>query len=256
MLRTTLRLQLVQVSIAAALTFALSPAALAAAETATPAAPATKKPAAKVDWAALFKQHWVDLVKDFREQNKKGYPEKNVVLLGDSITEGFKVDKYFPDRHVLNRGIGADIIGNKLPESDHRGILRRMDESVFDCNPSDVFLLIGINDLGMGHKPADIEAGDREILEQIKKKAPAVHVHIESLLPTRDNYAKHNANVNDSNNRLQKLAKEFDYDYVDLHSKMTDDKGELKKEFTPEGLHLKEGAYKVWQAEINRILGW
>jgi lysophospholipase L1-like esterase len=223
-------------------------------------APATKKPPAKPNLAAFFKQHWIDLVKDYREQNKKGYPEKNVVLLGDSITEGFNVSKYFPDRHVLNRGIGADIIGNKLPDSDKRGILRRMDESVFDCNPSDVFLLIGINDLGMGHKPEVIEAGDREILEQIKKKAPNVHVHIQSLLPTRgSSYAKHNANVIDVNNRLQNLAKEFGYDYIDLHSKMIDDKGELKKEFTADGLHLKapgEPGYKVWKAEIDKTMGW
>ncbi len=222
--------------------------------------PAAKKPAAKPNLAAFFKQHWIDLVKSYREQNKKGYSEKNVVLLGDSITEGFTVSKYFPDRHVLNRGIGADIIGNKLPDSDQRGILRRMDESVFDCNPSDVFLLIGINDLGMGHKPADIEAGDREILEQIKKRAPAVHVHIQSLLPTRgSSYGKHNPNVLDVNNRLQKLAKEFDYDYIDLHSKMTDDRRELKKEFTTDGLHLKapgEPGYKLWKAEIEKTMGW
>src|SRR4051794_34658145 len=129
-----------RIAISAALGLALLPAATFAAET------ATKKPAAKPDWAAIFKQHWIDNVKLYREQNKKGYPEKNIILLGDSITEGFNVSKHFPDRHVLNRGIGADIIGNKLPESDHRGILRRMDESIFDCNPSDVFLLIGIND--------------------------------------------------------------------------------------------------------------
>jgi lysophospholipase L1-like esterase len=231
---------------------------LAVAETSAPTAPATKKPAAKPtpNYGALFKQHWIDLVKSYRDQNKKGYPEKNVVLLGDSITEGFNVRKNFPDRHVLNRGIGADIIGNKLPESDKRGILRRMDESVFDCNPSDLFLLIGINDLGMGHKPDTIEAGDREILEQIKKRAPNVKVHIQSLLPTRGNYAKHNANVNDVNKRLQKLAKEFDYEYVDLHSKMTDEKGELKKELTADGLHLKADGYKIWKSEIDRILGW
>jgi lysophospholipase L1-like esterase len=223
-------------------------------------APAAKTPAAKPakpDYAAFFRQHWIDLVKDYREQNKHGYPTKNVVLLGDSITEGFTVSKYFPDRHVLNRGIGADIIGNQLPESDHRGILRRMDESVFDTNPSDVFLLIGINDLGMGHKPDVIEAGDREILQQIKKKAPTVRVHIQSLLPTRgSSYGKHNPNVIDVNHRLQKLAKEFDYDYIDLHSKMADDKGELKKDFTADGLHLKAPGYKVWKAEIEKTMGW
>jgi lysophospholipase L1-like esterase len=224
-------------------------------------APATKKPASapKPNPAAFYKQHWIDLVKSYREQNKKGYPEKNVILLGDSITEGFNVAKYFPDRHVLNRGISSDVMGNKLPESDNRGILRRMDESVFDCNPSDVFLLIGINDLGMGRKPATIEAGVREILEQIKKKTPNVHVHIQSLLPTRGNYAKHNANVNDVNKRLQKLAKEFGYDYIDLHSKMTDDKGELKKELTADGLHLKgpgEPGYKLWKTEIEKTMAW
>src|SRR6185295_10692048 len=157
-------------AVAWALAFSLSSVDLLAQSTATKKPPA--KPAAKLDYAALFKQHWIDLVKSYGEQNKKGYPEKNVVLLGDSITEGFKVEKYFPDRHVLNRGIGADIIGNALPESDKRGILRRMDESVFDCNASDVFILIGINDLGMGHKPEVIEAGDRQILEQIKKRDP------------------------------------------------------------------------------------
>src|SRR5207253_1670401 len=125
---------------------------------------------------------WIDRVKLFRDENqqlqKQNQSTKNVILLGDSITEGFDVAKYFPDRHVLNRGIGADIIGNALPDSDKRGILRRMDESVFDCNPSDVFLLIGINDLGSGHKPEVIEPGYREILQQIKKKAPDVHVHV------------------------------------------------------------------------------
>lgn len=217
---------------------------------------AEKKPVTKVDWGAFFKQHWIDLVKTYQEQNKKGYSDKNVVLLGDSITEGFSVNKYFPDRHVLNRGISADVIGNKLPKSDTRGVLRRMHESVFDCNPSDVFLLIGINDLGMGHKPDDIEAGEREILDRIKKQAPSVRVHIQSLLPTRDNYAKHNRNVLDVNRRLQELAKEFGYDYIDLHSKMTDDHSELKKQFTADGLHLKDLGYQVWQAEIKRVLKW
>src|SRR3954453_22050451 len=237
--------------------FAVSHLTVIAAETATKEPTVTtKKTAPAPNLGELFKLHWFDRVKLFREENKKLTTKHNVILLGDSITEGFNVGKHFPDRHVLNRGIGADIIGNKLPDSDKRGILRRMDESVFDCNPSDVFLLIGINDLGMGHKPDVIEAGDREILEQIKKKAPNVHVHIQSLLPTRGNYAKHNANVIDVNKRLQKLAKEFGYDFIDLHSKMTDDKGELKKDFTADGLHLKPPGYKLWKTEIEKSMGW
>jgi lysophospholipase L1-like esterase len=157
---------------------------------------------------------------------------------------------------VLNRGIGADVIGNDMPADDPRGVLRRLDESVFDCAATDVFLMIGINDLGSGRTPEVMELGYREILQRIKERAPAIRVHVQSVLPTRDKYAKHNANVLDFNGRLQKLAKELGYDYVDLHKLMTDDKGELKAELTPEGLHLNEKAYEVWRAEVLRIMNW
>jgi lysophospholipase L1-like esterase len=237
--------------------FAIFPLRLVAAETATQQSTiTTKKTAPAPDLAAIFKYHWAERVKLFREENKKLTTKHNVILLGDSITEGFNVPKYFPGRHVLNRGIGADIVGNALPESDQRGILRRMDESIFDCSPAHVFLLIGINDLGMGHKPETIEIGYRKILEEVKSREPGLKLHVQSVLPTRGNFAKHNANVNEVNKRLQKLAKEFGDDYIDLHSKMADDKGELKEEFTADGLHLKDPGYQVWKAEIVRIMGW
>jgi lysophospholipase L1-like esterase len=213
-------------------------------------ATATSPPA---DWAALFKMHYVNRVRAFKEQNQQ---LQYVVLLGDSITEGFDVAKYLPGRRVLNRGIGADVIGNVLPEDDPRGVLRRLDESVFDCAATDVFLLIGINDLGSGRKPDVMEQGYREILEQIRKRAPEVRVHVQSVLPTRDNFAKHNADVRDFNQRIKKLADELECEYVDLHSLMVDNKGELKAELTGDGLHLNEAAYRIWVGEVERAMGW
>lgn len=212
-----------------------------------------QKPAPAPDWHALFQMHYTQRVQNFREQNLQF---QNVVLVGDSITEGFDVAKWFPERRVLNRGIGADVIGNTLNPDDKRGVLKRMDESFFDCAARDVFLLIGINDLGDSHSPETIEAGYREILECVKKQAPMLRVHVQSVLPTRGGHAKHNANVLDVNKRLQKLAKEFEYNYIDLHSQMTDDKGELRKEFTADGLHLNAEAYKVWKAQIDRTMDW
>ena len=54
----------------------------------------------------------------------------------------------------------------------------------------------------------------------------------------------------------RKLAAEFGCDYLDLHKLMLDEKGELKAEFTPEGLHLTEAAYLVWRAEILKTMKW
>ena len=222
---------------------------VSAAEPAATNAPA--KPAN--DMMALFKMHWDNRVRAFKEQAPTF---QHVVLLGDSITEGFDVAKHFPGYRVLNRGIGADIIGNGLPDDDHRGILRRMDNSVFDCAASDVFLLIGINDLGASHSLATMEKGYREILQKIHDGAPRIRVHIESVFPTRDKYAKHNANVLEFNQFLKKIAPEFGYDYIDLHKLFADDTGELRAEFTHDGLHINDAAYVLWRAEVMKVMKW
>jgi lysophospholipase L1-like esterase len=202
---------------------------------------------------ALFKMHWDNRVRSFKEQDMAW---QNVVLLGDSITEGFDVTKYFPGRRVLNRGIGADVIGNAMPADDHRGLLQRLDNSVFDCAPTDVFILIGINDLGAGRSVETMEAGYRELLKRIRAKRPDLRIHVQSVLPTRGKFDKHNAPVRDFNERLKKLATEFKCSFIDLHAVMRDEKGELKSEFTPEGLHLTEAAYLVWREEILKAMKW
>ncbi len=205
------------------------------------------------DLGAFFRMHYDNRVRAFKEQN---LGLQNVVLLGDSITEGFDVTKYFSGRRVLNRGIGADVIGNEMPTNDNRGVLKRLNESVFDCAATDVFLLIGINDLGSGRKVEVMEQGYREILKRIREKAPAVRVHVQSVLPTRGNYTKHNAPVLDFNARIRKLATEFGCDFIDLHKLMKDEQGELKAEFTRDGLHLNDAAYLIWRAEVLKAMKW
>src|SRR4051812_22000853 len=158
---------------------------------------ATNAPAKpQQDVAAIFKMHWENRVRSFKEQNMAW---QNVVLLGDSITEGFDVTKYFPGRRVLNRGIGADVIGNDMPTNDFRGVLQRLDNSVFDCAASDVFILIGINDLGSGRKLDGMEAGYRDLLKRLRMKRPDLRIHVQAVLPTRDRFEKHNAPVRDFN---------------------------------------------------------
>jgi len=208
---------------------------------------------APTDWAALFKIHWQNRVRAFKEEN---LDFQHVVLLGDSITEGFEVSKYFPGRRVLNRGIGADVIGNNMPADDPRGVLQRLDNSVFDCSPTDLFILIGINDLNSGRTVDSMEAGYRELLKRIREKRPDLRIVVQSVLPTRGIHAKQNAPVVEFNRRLKKLAPEYRCTFLDLHSLMRDADGQLKAEFTEDGLHLTEPAYRIWLEQILKILKW
>lgn len=216
-------------------------------------ADANDTPTTAADTAPLFQMHYENRVRSFKEQNRL---LQNVVLVGDSITEGFDTEKYLPGYRVINRGIGADIIGNDLPPTDKRGLLKRLDSSIFDCNPSHIFLLIGINDLGQGHTPQQLEAGYSTMLEQIRQRLPKVQIHLQSLLPCSGRFAKHNANVLDVNARLQKLAPEFGCSYIDLHARFADANGELKSDLTNDGLHIKEPAYRIWADVVKDTMKW
>ena len=62
----------------------------------------------------------------------------NIIFLGNSITEIGNWKKLLNDSTVINRGIGGDITF---------GVLKRLDDIV-KRQPSKLFLLIGINDIG------------------------------------------------------------------------------------------------------------
>src|SRR5207244_10058498 len=59
--------------------------------------------------------------------------DADVVMLGDSITEGMDWRELFPDVRILNRGIAGDTSA---------GVLNRLDE-VIARHPKMVFLMIG-----------------------------------------------------------------------------------------------------------------
>ena len=65
----------------------------------------------------------------------------NYLFLGDSLTDYFDLETYFPGKPVVNSGIA----GNTTDQ-----ILESMKTRVYDYNPSKVFLLIGTNDLRDG----------------------------------------------------------------------------------------------------------
>jgi len=196
-----------------------------------------------------LEKHYDDRVAEFEKENAS---LKNIILLGDSLTEGFDVEKYFPGMRVLNRGIVADHVG-----MEERGILKRLDCSVFDCNPSHVFLLIGVNDLGDDNSPEAVKRITkhyRKICDKIIKRVPGVKLYLQSCLPTGRNYTRLNESINSLNAEIKKIANDLDVPYIDLHSLMKDEKGELKDEFTREGLHLKPVAYDIWREALEPYL--
>lgn len=172
-----------------------------------------------------------------------------IVLLGDSITEGFRVSEIAGMR-VINMGISGDQISMDRPDGGVRNRVSLLEKA----RAAHIFLLIGINDFGSSKPIEKAQKQYEELVSAIRKTAPNATLHIQSILPTRGRFAHHNATVRTMNEFLRELARREGVDFVDLAAVMRDEHGELRKEWTGDGLHLLPPAYEAWKRVIEEKL--
>jgi len=172
-----------------------------------------------------------------------------VIFLGNSITEMGDWKKATGDTTVINRGIGGDIT---------YGILKRL-KDITDRQPSKVFLLVGINDIGKDIPDAVIADNDLKIVREIHSKCPQTQIYVESVLPvnsTMPNFPQHydkEEHVLALNKLLQANAATGGYIYVDIFHLFVDADGRLQSQLTYEGLHVRPPAYVIWVDYLKKM---
>lgn len=203
-----------------------------------------------VDFGNLARYHAADL--------KLGPPPRGtdrVVFVGDSITEGWKLEKSFPGKPYINRGIS----GQTTPQ-----ILVRFRQDVIDLHPKVAVILAGTNDLAGNTGPATLTQieGNLESMAQLAR-ANGIGVVLCSLLPTV-HYWWHPQVPNPAhriaalNQWLQAYAAREHYVYVNYYAAMKDASGALRHDLSPDGVHPSPAGYAVMaplaQAGINEAL--
>jgi lysophospholipase L1-like esterase len=186
--------------------------------------------------------------------------ENRVVFFGDSITDGWHLDEYFPGKPYINRGIG----GQTTPQ-----MLIRFRQDVIELHPAVVVILAGTNDIAGNTGPMrldDIEA-DYASMADIAH-ANSIRVVFSSVLPVH-NYTPQSVNmyagrspakILELNGWLKNYVGEHTgCIYLDYFSAMVDDKGLLKRDLAEDGLHPNPGGYKIMaplaEAAIHDGLG-
>ena len=165
-----------------------------------------------------------------------------IIFLGNSITEMGDWKKVLNDTTVINRGIGGDIT---------YGVLKRL-KDITDRQPSKLFILLGINDIGKDIPDAVIADNYLKIVREIYAKCPQTKVYVQSVLPlnpTMPNFPQHydkEEHVLAVNKLLKANAQAGNYTFVDIFHLFVDGEGRLKSQYSYEGLHLKPEAYPIW----------
>lgn len=181
-------------------------------------------------------QHRLEFFRSMPDQKRE------IVFVGNSITEMGEWQELLPGKPVVNRGISGDVT---------YGVLARIDE-VLSSRPAKIFILSGVNDLKRGIPVDTVAATFERILVRMKTGSPKTKVFVEGVLPVNEGmlaaqYKKvTNKVIAALNERLKVLAAKYGYTYVDLAPAVADENGQLEKENTQDGLHLWPAAYIKW----------
>lgn len=178
-----------------------------------------------------------------------------IVMVGDSITEAFTRSGVLPEKihgiRILNQGISGDQVDRPTSGT---GVTHRM-EYIEQAKPALVFVMIGINDFWGGkEKPEEVIPQYEKMFGMLKDTVPNAKIVVQSVLPTSQEKSNLNPYVDQLNARTKELAEESGDMYLDLHPLMEDEKGELKAEYTGDGVHLNEEAYNVWLKKLEEVI--
>jgi len=204
------------------------------------------------DWNQLGRYHEDDMRLEAQPAEKG-----RVVFLGDSITDGWKLDQYFPGKPYVNRGIS----GQTTPQ-----MLVRFYPDVLNLHPAAVIILAGTNDISHNTGPETaemIEDNFRAMCDLAEKHG--VKVVLCLLLPVSD-YTSHRqtdrrppSDIRKFNDWLRSYATEVKAQVADYFSVLVDSKGMLKEGHSDDGLHPNDRGYAlmapVAEAAIAQALG-
>lgn len=163
----------------------------------------------------------------------------DVAFIGDSMTEMYPLSETFPSSHVKNRGIAGSASGDVLKSV--RG---------FDI-PNTVFLMVGINDFFYQVNPDSTVKHIEEIIDLMHAKNPNAKVYVQSVLPVKD--SKMTEKVIALNSRITTLSKQHNATFINLFP-FFESKGQIKNEYTIDGVHLSPEGYKVWTEQIKKYV--
>ncbi len=185
----------------------------------------------------------------------------STVFLGDSITERWDLAVYFRpgDGLIENRGVSGDLASRMLP---------RLHADVIQLRPRTVVILAGTNDVS---KMVVANAGDEEIIREVTAsveslmkatRSAGINTLVCSILPTNSDYMRHGmrswlrARINE---KIKAACAVHGCVYVDYASAMSDANGDLRKDFSADGVHPNAAGFQVMTKVLQqafRARGW
>jgi lysophospholipase L1-like esterase len=161
-------------------------------------------------------------------------PDVEVVMVGDSLTQGGIWAEMFSGVVIANRGVGGDTAAD---------ILARVD-TILSTKPELAFLMVGVNDAYLGWSSDEVFANYLMAVDALQQAG--VEVVIQSTIECSSKVCGAKLDtIRGLNKKLVALAAERGLDYIDLNGSLAGESG-LRPQYTYDGIHLNGGGYRQW----------
>ena len=187
----------------------------------------------------------------------------DAVFVGDSVT--LKLD-YYCDEHPEALGKPSfycagslgynnalwDIDDSRAVHPYYEGETHLVEDCVDVTGKDDVFIMLGMNDIGMYGTDGAMK-GCQQVVSNLLKKSPNAHLYLQSVTPMIESAQIESFNndlVREFNAKLKTYCEENGYHYLDVYSVFADDKGNLPEDLCSDpdvmGLHFNDKACQMW----------
>ena len=204
------------------------------------------------DWNQLSRYYQAN-----RELMERPVDAGRVVFIGDSITDGWRLEDSFPGKLYVNRGISGQTTAQMLV---------RFYPDVLALKPAAVVIFAGTNDIARNNGPQTLEMVQHNIMAMTElAQGHGVKVVLAAIMPISDrtmipaggrgggptprprvqSLQRPPADIVRFNAWLKKYAAEKGAVYADYYSSTVDAQGFLREGTTNDGLHPNAQGYAL-----------
>ena len=181
----------------------------------------------------------------YRELNRISVIEPSIIFIGDSIIEYYPLQELLgTSKTIVNRGIRGYQTGL---------LLKNLDAHLYGDAVDQIVLLIGTNDIGKDVPMTEALNNLESVMQTISRDYPLSQIKLVSILPVNESenfkqtvYIRTNEKIKEWNQAYQELASAYmQVEYVSVFDKLLDQEGQLKSDYTTDGLHLSVPGYQT-----------
>ena len=193
-------------------------------------------------------------IKSFEATNQKTPAPKDATLFvgASNIRRWSSLQARFGKTRIINRGFGGSYMSD---------VAHFADRIVIPCQPRQIYVNAGGNDLHGGKTPQDVLSAFEAFVKKVRPALPKAKISLLAIPPSPARWSEVES-VKAANALLSEFcSKDGKIDFIDTFTLLLGDDGKPRVEcYVEDKLHLSEAGYDIvtsaikWQGAINALV--